>query len=48
MLIFGGSSSRPHICQHQESHKLMSLVPEQFIPRNYLAACLVSEHVSLG
>ena len=42
------SSSNPHICQHQESRKLMDLVPEQFIPRNYLAACLVSEHVSLG
>lgn len=35
------SSSRPHICQHQESRKLMYLGPEQFIPRNYLAACFV-------
>lgn len=43
-----GSSCRPHICQHRESRKLMYLVPEQFIPRNNVAACLVSEHVSLG
>lgn len=43
-----GSARRPRVRPHQESRKLMCLVPELFIPGNYLAARSASARVSLG
>lgn len=37
-----GPHSNLYICQYCDSCKLIHSVLEQFIPRNYLAACLVS------
>ena len=42
-----GPYSNLYICQYCDSCKLIHLVLEQFIPRNYLAACLVSIHNSV-
>lgn len=42
-----GPHSNLYICQYCESCKLIHLVLEQFIPRNYLAACLLSVHNSV-
>lgn len=42
-----GPHSNLYICQYCESCKLIHLVLEQFIPRNYLAAYLVSVHNSV-
>lgn len=42
-----GPHSNLYICQYCDSCKLIHLVLKQFIPRNYLAACLVSVHNSV-
>lgn len=42
-----GPYSNLYICQYCDSCKLIHLVLEQFIPRNYLAACLGSAHGSV-